>query len=93
MSSLCVQVLSHEKHHFQSIAALFTTETEYVAATKGMKEATWLGGLVTGLGVSQGTTVVFSDSQSANHLTKNDAYHSKTKHISAKYHYVRDILL
>ena len=34
--------------------------------------------------------MVFSDSQSAIHLTKNYAYHSKTKHISVKYHYVRD---
>jgi len=25
-------------------------------------------------------------------LTKNDAYHSKTKHISDKYHYVRDTI-
>jgi len=25
-------------------------------------------------------------------LTKNDAYHSKTKHISVKYHYIRDIV-
>ena len=55
-----------------------------------MKEATWLRGLVTELGVPQAATMVFSDSQSAIHLTKNDAYHSKTKHISVKYHYVRD---
>ena len=34
--------------------------------------------------------MVFSDSQSAIHLTKNDAYHSKTKRISVKYHYVID---
>ena len=34
--------------------------------------------------------MVYSDSQSAIHLTKNDAYHSKTKHISVKYRYVRD---
>jgi len=34
--------------------------------------------------------VLFSDSQSAIHLTKNYAYHSKTKHISVKYHYIRD---
>ena len=57
-----------------------------------MKEATWLRGLVTELGVPQDTTVVFSDSQSAIHLTKNDAYHSKTKHIRVKYHYVRDTI-
>jgi len=55
-----------------------------------VKEVTWLRGLVIELGISQTTTVVFFDSQSAIHLTKNDAYHSKTKHISVKYHYVRD---
>ena len=31
-------------------------------------------------------------SQSAIHLTENDAYHSKTKHISVNYHYVRDTI-
>jgi len=36
--------------------------------------------------------MVFSDSQSAIYLTKNDAYHSKPKHISVKYQYVRDIV-
>ena len=42
------------------------------------------------LEVPQAITVVFSNSQSAIHLTKNDAYHSKTKHISVKYHYIKD---
>jgi len=55
-----------------------------------VKEATWLRGLVAELGLPQGTTFVFSDSQSAIHLTKNDAYHSKIEHISVKYYYVRD---
>jgi len=55
-----------------------------------VKEATWSTGLVTEIGVPQATTMVSSDSQSAIHLTKNDSYHSKTEHISVKYHYVRD---
>jgi len=37
----------------QSIAALSTTEAEYIAATEGVKKATWLRGLVTELGVPQ----------------------------------------
>jgi len=74
----------------QSIAAISTIEVKYVAATESVKEAIWLRGLVTEFGVPQGTTVVFSDSQSATHLIKNDAYHSKTKHISIKCHFVRD---
>jgi len=57
-----------------------------------VKEAVWLRGLVIELGILQATTVVFSDSQSAIYLTKNDAYHSKTKHISVKYHYFRDTI-
>jgi len=47
------------KASLQSIAALSTTEAEYVVATEGVKEATWLMGLVTKLAVPQATTVVF----------------------------------
>jgi len=36
--------------------------------------------------------MVFLDSQSVIHLIMNDAYHSRTKHISVKYHYVRDAI-
>ena len=36
--------------------------------------------------------MVVSNSQSAIHLTKNDAYHSKTKHIGVKYHYGKDTI-
>ena len=77
------------KASLQSITALSTIKAEYVAVTEGVEEAIWLRGLVTKLGVPQGT---FSDSQSAIHLTKNDAYHSKTKHISIKYHYIRNAI-
>ena len=89
--TLCSTSISW-KAYLQSIDALSTTEAEYVVATEGVKEATWLRGLILELGVPQDTTVVFSDSQSAIHLTKNDAYHSKTKHISVKYHYIRDTM-
>ncbi|KAH0754754.1 hypothetical protein KY290_025024 [Solanum tuberosum] len=80
------------KSYLQSIAALSTTEAEYVAATKSVKEATWFHGLILELGAPQETMVVFSDSQSTIHLTKNDAYHSKTKHSTVKYHYIRDTM-
>ncbi|PHT69837.1 hypothetical protein T459_24941 [Capsicum annuum] len=80
------------KASLQSIAALSTTEEEYVVATEVVKEVTWLHGLILELGVSQDTTIVFSDSQSEIHLTKNGAYYSKTKHISVKYHYIRDTM-
>ena len=36
--------------------------------------------------------VLYSDSQSAIHLAKNPAFHSRTKHIELKYHYIRHLL-
>ena len=35
---------------------------------------------------------MYSDNQSAIHLAKNSAFHSKTKHIQLKYHFIRSIL-
>ena len=82
--TLCAGAISW-KASLQPIVALPTTKAEYIVVTKGVKEGTWLKGLIVELGVPQGVTTMFSDSQSAIHLTKNDAYHSKTKHISIKY--------
>ena len=35
---------------------------------------------------------MFIDSQSAIHLAKNSALHSKTKHIQLQYHFIRSVL-
>ncbi len=35
---------------------------------------------------------MFCDSQSAIHLTKNQMYHERTKHIDVRYHFIRDIV-
>ena len=36
--------------------------------------------------------MLYSDSQSAIHLAKNSAFHSRTKHIGIRYHFVRSLL-
>ena len=46
----------------QAIAVLSTTEAEYIVATEGMKEAIWLRGLVSELGLQQDVLVIFCDS-------------------------------
>jgi len=48
--TMCVGAIQW-KALLQSIAPLSTTKAEYIAATEGVKEATWLRGLVTELGV------------------------------------------
>jgi hypothetical protein len=35
---------------------------------------------------------VFCDSQSSIHLARNASYHSMTKHISIKYHFLRQVV-
>ncbi|KAG7962752.1 hypothetical protein I3843_09G081300 [Carya illinoinensis] len=76
----------------QSTIALSSTEAEYMAVTEAVKEAIWLQGLVTDLGFKQLEVTVYCDSQSAIHLAKNQVYHSRTKHIDVRFHFVREIL-
>jgi len=71
---------------------LSTTEVEYIVATEGMKEAIWLRGLVSEHGLQQDVLVIFCDSQNAVHLTRNNKYHPRTKHIEIKHHFIRDIV-
>src|SRR3972149_2966399 len=55
----------------QEVTALSTTEAEYMAITEGFKEACWLSGLVGEFGLVRDAPVVYSNSQSAIHLAKN----------------------
>ncbi|KAH9698871.1 Integrase catalytic domain-containing protein [Citrus sinensis] len=76
-------------HH---VVALSTTEAEYTAATEAVKEALWLRGLITELGMTQETVEVHCDSSSAIYLSKNPAHHEKTKHIDIKLHFIRNVI-
>ncbi|WVZ05356.1 hypothetical protein V8G54_018702 [Vigna mungo] len=68
----------------QSVVALSTTEAEYYDLAEGVKEALWLKGLK--------SVCVHCDSQSAIHLANHQIYHSRTKHIDVKLHFVRNIV-
>lgn len=75
----------------QSCTSSSTTEAEYVAASEASKEAIWLARLLGNLDIEQ-VPVLHSDSQSAIALAKNPVFHSKSKHIEVRYHFIRDIL-
>ncbi|KAL5565857.1 hypothetical protein UlMin_029021 [Ulmus minor] len=80
------------KAQLQPVVALSTTEAEYIAATEGVKEAMWLKGLVGELGCVHDKVEVFCDNQSSIHLTKNQMFHERTKHIDIKLHFIRDVV-
>ena len=78
------------KETLQSIVALSTTEAEYIALAKAVKKGLWLKGLMMDFGVKQSIIKIFCDNQSVIHLSKNPLYHSRTKHIDIKYHFIRE---
>ena len=81
------------KATLQSTTVLSTTEAEYMSVAELVKEAIWLRSLVDSLGLKQDITVVYCDSQSAIHLSRNQLYHERTKHIDVRYHFLREIIL
>ena len=64
-----------------------------MAVIEVVKEAIWLQGLLENLGLAQEHINVYCDSQSAIHLTKNQVYHARTKHIDVQFHFVRELLM
>ena len=74
------------------MVALSTTEAEYVATTEASKEMVWLQRFLEELGKKQENIRLYIDSQSAIHITNNSTFHSNTKHIQLKYHFIICVL-
>ena len=79
------------KSHKQLVAALSSTEAEYMAMVEATKEALHLLPLLASLDLPQGdTTNPYVDNQSAVALAKNtDKRHNWSKHIDLRYHFIR----
>lgn len=76
----------------QKCVALSSTEAKYIAITETSKEFLRMKKFLEELGIEQEKYLVYSDSQSAIHLSKNSTFHSRFKHIDVRYHWIRDAL-
>ena len=76
----------------QKCVALSTTEAEFIAAVEATKDLLWLRKFTIELGMKQEKYVLFCDNQSAIHLSKNSSFHSRSKHIDVRYHWILDAL-
>ncbi len=75
----------------QPIIALSTTEAEYISQTHVAKEAIWLQTFISEInGGTVRTLTVMGDNQGAIALAKDNKFHSRTKHIDLRYHFVRE---
>ncbi|KAH9804147.1 hypothetical protein KPL71_002018 [Citrus sinensis] len=78
------------KASLQSVVALSTTEAEYIALTEAVKEAKWIRGIISEMGLTQDTIPICCDSSSAIQLSKNSKYHERTKHVDVRLHFIRE---
>jgi hypothetical protein len=75
----------------QNIVALSSTEAEYIAQTHAAKEGVWLKSFVEEVcGTRGGAVKINCDNQGAIALAKDNKFHSRTKHIDIRYHFVRE---
>jgi hypothetical protein len=76
----------------QKVVSLSTTIVEYVVVTEASKEMIWLQRFMEELGKKQENRKFYCDSETAIHLENNSSFHSKTKNIQLRYHFIRFIL-
>ena len=74
----------------QTSVALSTCEAEYVATASCCSQILWMLATLKHYGLTYGRIPLLCDSTSAISVAKNPVHHSRTKHIDARFHFLRD---
>nr|GEW77532.1 hypothetical protein [Tanacetum cinerariifolium] len=74
----------------QTVVAKSTTEAEYAAASKCCGHVLWIQNQMLDYGYNFMNTKIFIDSESTICIVKNPVFHSKTKHIEIRHHFIKD---
>ncbi|GJS68216.1 putative ribonuclease H-like domain-containing protein [Tanacetum coccineum] len=74
----------------QTVVANSTTEAEYIAASQCCGQVLWIQNQLLDYGYNFMQTKIHVDNESAICVVKNPVYHSKTKHIEIRHHFIRD---
>ncbi|GJY20143.1 ribonuclease H-like domain-containing protein [Tanacetum coccineum] len=74
----------------QTIVATSTTEAEYVAAANCCGQVLWIQNQMLDYGFNFINTKIYIDNESTICIVKNPVFHSKTKHIAIRHHFIRD---
>ncbi|KAI7942641.1 hypothetical protein MJO28_012668 [Puccinia striiformis f. sp. tritici] len=81
------------KSRKQATVSLSSTEAEYKALSDSCKEGLWLRHLLSELHLRPNTAIpLHVDNEGAEALAKNPEHHARTKHIHARYHFIRECL-
>nr|GEV06037.1 hypothetical protein [Tanacetum cinerariifolium] len=74
----------------QTVVANSTTKAEYVAASNCCRQVLWIQNQMLYYGYNFMNTKIFIDNESTICIVKNPVFHSKTKHIQIRHHFIRD---
>ncbi|GJQ97029.1 putative ribonuclease H-like domain-containing protein [Tanacetum coccineum] len=74
----------------QTIVATSTTEAEYVVAANCCGQVLWIQNQMLDYGFNFMNTKIYIDNESTICIVKNPVFHSKTKHIKIRHHFIRD---
>ncbi|GJZ75048.1 putative ribonuclease H-like domain-containing protein [Tanacetum coccineum] len=74
----------------QTIVATSTTAAEYVAAANYCGQVLWIQNQMLDYGFNFMNTKIYIDNYSTICIVKNPVFHSKTKHIAIRHHFIRD---
>ncbi|KNA03723.1 hypothetical protein SOVF_206380 [Spinacia oleracea] len=77
----------------QATVALSSSEGEYIAATSASCEVVWLKRILGDLRQpTEDPTIIYCDNMSAIAMKKNPVFHSRTKHIEIRHHFIRELV-
>jgi hypothetical protein len=76
----------------QSLVALSSTEAEYVALGEAAKDAVWLREWINGVLGTYIPIKLRCDNQAAIKIVNNETDSARTRHYTARHHYVRDLI-
>ncbi|GKE33213.1 putative ribonuclease H-like domain-containing protein [Tanacetum coccineum] len=74
----------------QTVVANSTIEVEYVVAASFYEQVLWIQNQMLDYGYNFMNTKIFIDNESTIYIVKNPVFHSKTKHIEIRHHFIRD---
>ncbi|GJU43250.1 putative ribonuclease H-like domain-containing protein [Tanacetum coccineum] len=86
---LCSRLISWQCKK-QSVVANSTTKAEYIATSHCCGQVLWIQNQMLDYGYNFMQTKIHVDNESTICVVKNPVYHSKTKHIEIRHHFIRD---
>ncbi|GJS80122.1 putative ribonuclease H-like domain-containing protein [Tanacetum coccineum] len=82
--------LEAEQDSGASLDRKSTTRAEYVAASSCCGQVLWIQNQMLDYGYNFMNTKIFIDNESTICIVKNPVFHSKTKHIEIRHHFIKD---